>query len=54
MPSVMLVIIGATPRGQEDTVGFQVRPSRKRTGWARVYLTDSGAWRLSIAPKSRS
>lgn len=46
----MLVIIGATPEGKKELIGFQVGLRESAQSWHEL-LTDIKARGLSIAPK---
>jgi putative transposase len=47
----MLVVIGATPEGGKELVGFQVGVFQRTQSW-RVLLIDLKARGLSIAPEN--
>jgi putative transposase len=48
----MLVIIGATPEGKKDLIGFQVCLRESAQSWHEL-LTDIKGRRLSVAPEIR-
>jgi putative transposase len=52
-PECMLVLIGATPEGRKELVGFQVGVRESAQSW-RELLVDVKRRGLTVAPRSRS
>lgn len=49
----ILVIIGATPEGRKELVGFTDRPARERTRLARLTARSEAAWLVCRAGTRR-